>query len=261
MKISIITAVYNRKGTILDTIHSIQSQTYSGIEHLIIDGDSNDGTLEVVKECMSPNMFLVSEPDSGIYDAINKGIIHSTGDVIGLLHSDDMYVSDSVIAQVAMEFSDSNLDAIYADAIFFRDGEPDSITRYFRSDRFSLDTLAWGWLPAHTTIFFRRRVFEQFGLYKTDYKIAADVDFIARVFRSKNFRAKYIPKVWVKMRIGGISTGGWRNTILLNREVLRALRENGIKTNMAQILSKYPLKLLEFLDSRDSKKHKATKKC
>jgi len=261
MKITIITVCFNAASTIKKTLDSVAGQTHIPIEHIVIDGNSKDGTLEILRSHKTHSYTLLSEPDNGIYDAMNKGLKMATGDVIGLLHSDDMYVSDSVIAQVAMEFSDSNLDAIYADAIFFRDGEPDSITRYFRSDRFSLDTLAWGWLPAHTTIFFRRRVFEQFGLYKTDYKIAADVDFIARVFRSKNFRAKYIPKVWVKMRIGGISTGGWRNTILLNREVLRALRENGIKTNMAQILSKYPLKLLEFLDSRDSKKHKATKKC
>jgi hypothetical protein len=156
---------------------------------------------------------------------------------------------------VVAEFSNPNLDAVYADANFYRHGEPNSVVRRYRSDRFSPETLAWGWMPAHTTIFFRRNVFERFGLYKTDYKIAADIDFVARVFRSQNFRSMYVPKVWVKMRTGGISTGGLRNTILLNSEVLRALRENGIKTNMVQILSKYPLKLIEFLDGVFPSKH------
>jgi len=255
MKISIITAVYNRKDIISKAIDSVRTQTYSNIEHLIIDGASTDGSLEIIKEIMVPGTTLISEPDYGIYDAINKGIKNSTGEVIGLLHSDDIYASNSVLAQVALEFSDPNLDAAYADAIFHGHGKPNNIVRHYRSDRFSLKTLAWGWMPAHTTIFFRRTVFERFGLYKTDYKIAGDIDFVARVFRSENFRSIYVPKVWVKMCTGGISTGGLRNTILLNREVLRALRENGVKTNMAKILSKYPLKLLEYLVGIFPSKH------
>jgi len=247
MKISVVTAVYNRKNTIKDAIHSIQNQTYLNIEHIIVDGGSTDGTVDILREGIIPSMSFVTEPDNGIYDAINKGIRRSTGEIIGLLHSDDIYASDSVLAQVAAEFSDQKLDAVYADANFFRHGNPANIVRTYRSDRFSAATLAWGWMPAHTTIFFRRRVFERFGLYKTDYKIAADMEFIARVFRSEDFRAKYIKKVWVKMRIGGVSTGGWRNTILLNQEVLRALQENGIKTNILKIFTKYPLKLFEFL--------------
>ena len=255
MKISIITAVYNRRNTILDAINSVRSQTYSNVEHLIIDGASTDGSLEIIKEAMVPGTTLISEHDHGIYDAINKGIKHSSGDVIGLLHSDDIYASNSVLAQVASEFSDPNLDAAYADAIFYRGSNPDNIIRHYRSDRFSHKTLAWGWMPAHTAIFFRRRVFEKFGVYKTDYKIAADIDFIARVFGSGSFKSVYLPKVWVKMRIGGISTGGLGNTILLNREVLRALRDNGVKTNMVKVLSKYPLKLLEFLCRMFPKKY------
>jgi len=196
---------------------------------------------------MTSGLVFISERDNGIYDAINKGINLSSGDVIGVLHSDDVFASNSVLSEVAAAFSDPNLDAIYADAIFFKNGKPNTIVRHYRSDRFSLKMLSWGWMPAHTTIFFRRTVFERFGLYKTDYKIAADIDFIARVFSSEHFKSIYLPKVWVKMRTGGVSTGGLRNTILLNREVLRALRENGVKTSMAQILSKYPLKLIEFL--------------
>lgn len=255
LKVSIITAVFNRVETISDALVSVQNQSYKNIEHVIVDGGSTDGTINRIQELLRDNYMFISEPDDGIYDAINKGIKCSTGEIIGILHSDDVYASDSILAQVAMEFLNPNLDAVYADANFFRHGKPNTIFRHYRSDRFSLKNLAWGWMPAHTTIFFRRTVFERFGLYKTNYKIAADIDFVARVFRSENFRSIYVPKVWVKMRIGGISTGGLRNTILLNREVLHALRENGVKTNMVKILSKYPLKLLEFLVGVFPKKH------
>lgn len=246
MKVSIITAVYNRENTIIDAIHSIQAQTYTNIEHILVDGASTDCTVEVIKKYLTPSMTCISEPDGGIYDAINKGIKRSTGQVIGLLHSDDIYASESVIAQVVAEFSDPNIDAVYADATFFRDSRPNKVIRHYRSDRFRLETLPWGWMPAHTTIFFRREVFECHGFYKIDYKIASDMEFIARVFSAPNFQAKYIPTVWVRMRSGGASTSGLKSTIILNLEVLRALRENGVKTNMVKILSKYPLKLLEF---------------
>ncbi len=246
MKVSIITAVFNRKDTIQNCIESIQSQMYCDIEHVIVDGGSTDGTIEAVKASSYSDGLFLSEPDNGLYDAINKGIRKSSGSIIGLLHSDDVFSTETVISQVVSEFSDPDLDAVYADAIFFKSGNPNRIIRRYRSDRFSLKTLPWGWMPAHTTIFFRRRVFERYGVYKTDYKIASDMDFIARVFSSIEFKSKYIPHVWVNMSIGGVSTGGISNTIMLNREVLRALRENGIKTNIFKLLSKYPLKILEY---------------
>lgn len=246
MKISIITAVYNRKYTILNAIDSIKNQTYPNIEHLIIDGDSKDGTLEIIENSMVPGAILISEPDSGIYDAINKGIKISTGDIIGILHSDDVYASSKILSSVAAHFSDENLDVLYADVEFFKNGNIDTIIRRYSSKHFNFKSLAWGWMPAHTSMFFRRRVFESIGLYKTDYKIAADMDLIARVFKSENFKSLYVPCVWVKMQIGGISTGGFKNRVLHNREILRALRENGIKTNILKILSRYFLKIFEL---------------
>ena len=246
MKVSIITAVFNRKDTIQNCIHSIQSQKYPDIEHVIVDGGSTDGTIEAVKSSSYTGGLFLSEPDNGLYDAINKGIRISSGSVIGLLHSDDVFSSETVISQVVSEFSDPYLDAVYADAIFFKSSNPNKIIRRYRSDRFSLKTLPWGWMPAHTTIFFHRRVFERFGVYNNDYKIASDMDFIARVFNSKDFKSKYIPRIWVNMSIGGVSTGGIRNTIILNKEVLRALRDNGIQTNIIKLLSKYPLKIFEY---------------
>jgi glycosyltransferase involved in cell wall biosynthesis len=246
LKVSIITCVYNRENTILESISSVGIQTYPLIEHILIDGGSTDETLGIVQKHFNSRMVLFSEPDYGIYDAINKGIMKSTGDVVCLLHSDDTYASNSVIAEVVKEFSNPELDAVYGDAVFFKHGNSEKIHRHYRSDRFSPQMLSKGWMPAHTTLFLRRRVFEKYGLYKINYKIAGDMDFVARIFKSGNLQSKYIPKIMVRMRTGGVSTGGVKNTILLNREVLRALRENGIKTNIIKLLSKYPLKFLEF---------------
>ena len=247
MKISIITAVFNRSSTIVQAVKSVQQQTHPDVEHVVIDGASTDGTLQLLHECLYVGAILVSELDYGIYDAINKGIGCSSGEIVGLMHSDDVYADNHVLADVADIFTDPELDAVYGDVAFFRSAAPEKLVRRYRSDRFSPERLAWGWVPAHTALFLRRRVFEQYGLYKIDYKIASDYEFIARIFRAKVIRSKYVPKVLVHMRIGGVSTGGWRNTLLLNQEVLRACHENGIKTNMLKILSKYPLKIMEFL--------------
>ena len=164
-----------------------------------------------------------------------------------MLHSDDVFADTSVLSNIAEVFSDPEIDAVYGDAVFYHEDNPENIVRHYSSKRFSPEKLAWGWMPAHTTLFLRKKVFEQFGFYKTDYKIAADFEFIARVFRSGQIQSVYLPKVLLRMATGGVSTAGWKNTVRLNLEVLRACRENHIKTNIFKILSKYPLKILEFI--------------
>ncbi|ABB24696.1 conserved hypothetical protein [Pelodictyon luteolum DSM 273] len=247
--ISIITAVYNRADCIHLAMKSVQLQLYKYYEHVVIDGGSTDSTLKRVCDYADYRTLLVSESDQGIYDAINKGIIRSSGEIIGLMHSDDVYANKHVLTRVADAFADSDVDAVYGDVAFFHPQSPGKIIRRYRSDRFRPEMLDWGWMPAHTALFFRKRVFDQYGLYKIDYRIAADFEFVARVFRSGRLRSIYLPEVLVHMSSGGISTGGWRSTILLNQEVLRACRENNIDTNMLKILTKYPLKALEFLRS------------
>ncbi len=247
MKISVITAVFNRQQTIGRAIQSVQEQSYDDIEHVIIDGASTDGTLKVIEKNRAENTMIISEADNGIYDAINKGIRLSSGDVIGLMHSDDVYVSESVLSKVAKVFSDPLVDAVYGDVVFFRENEPEKHVRRYSSKRFSPAMLAWGLMPAHTSLFIRKRVFDRFGLYKTDYKIAADFEFVARIFSNGKLNAVYLPEVLVRMAIGGVSTGGLKNTLRLNQEVLRACRENKIRTNMLKILSKYPWKIMEYL--------------
>jgi glycosyltransferase involved in cell wall biosynthesis len=247
MKISVITAVYNRASTIARTIDSVASQSYSDVEHIIINGSSSDGTLDVIEQNRNPRMVVHSEPDKGIYDALNKGIERATGDVIGVLHSDDLFAGPGVLTKVAQLFDDQSLDAVYADAAFFNPGKLGKLVRRYDSSRFAPEKIARGWMPAHTTLFLRRGVFERFGLYRIDYKIAADFEFVARTFGSGALKAVYVPEVWVQMQMGGVSTGGLQSKILMNREVMRACRENNIRTSYAKILSKYPMKLFDYL--------------
>lgn len=247
MKISIITVAFNAAHTIADTLESVAGQTHSEIEHIVVDGASTDGTLDVVRRHGQRVARLISEPDHGIYDAMNKGIRLATGDVIGFLNADDKYPDTGVLARVSAVLEREKLDALFGDAEFVSSARPDQPVRRYRSERFRPDRIAWGWMPAHPTLFLRRRVYERFGMFRTDYRIAGDFELVARMFHGGTLRYRHLPEVLVRMRTGGVSTGGWRNTILLNREVLRACRENGIQTNLPKILSKYPAKLLEFL--------------
>lgn len=247
MKISVVTAVYNRASTIGQTIESVAAQSYSDVEHIIIDGSSSDSTLEVIEQNRNARMVIHSEPDKGIYDALNKGIERATGEILGVLHSDDLFAGSDVLEKIAQLFNDPSLDAVYADAAFFNPGKPGKFIRRYDSSRFTPEKIAGGWMPAHTTLFLRRRVFERFGLYRIDYKIAADFEFMARIFISGTLKTVYVPEIWVQMQMGGASTGGLQSKILGNWEVMRACRENSIRTNYAKILSKYPMKLFEYL--------------
>ena len=247
LKISVVTVVFNRRDTIEDTLRSVACQRYGNVEHVVVDGGSCDGTLEVLNAHRAQIDVLVSESDHGIYDAMNKGVRLASGDVVAFLNADDVYAHDEVIACVAKRMQSENLDALLGDAAFVQPDEPARRVRRYDSSRFSPKRIAWGWMPAHPAIFLRREVFERVGAFRTDYRIAGDFEFIARAFWPDNLRYQHLPEVLVKMRTGGISTSGWRNTLLLNREVLRACRENGIPTNLFKVLSKYPAKLLEFL--------------
>jgi glycosyltransferase involved in cell wall biosynthesis len=247
MKVSVITVSFNSAATIADTMRSMAEQTWAEREHIVIDGGSTDDTLRVVRAASRPPDVLVSEPDRGIYDAMNKGVARASGDIVGFLNADDNYAHPQVLQTVAGAMQREGLDAIFGDIAFFRSENPDAVVRRYRSARFTPDRIAWGWMPAHPGLFVRRSVFEQAGPFATDYRIAGDFEWIARAFHRGALRYRYLPEVLVRMRSGGVSTGGWRNTIILNREVMRALRANGIRTSWLKLLSKYPIKLLEFI--------------
>ncbi len=246
MKISVITVCFNSATTIVDTLRSVAQQTYPNVEHVIIDGGSRDKTVELANSLIRSGGIVRSESDKGIYDAMNKGLRLATGDIIGFLNADDVYADNDLLRRVVEMMEQTSLDALFGDVEFFKSEAPEKAHRRYRSNRFRPDRIGWGWMPAHPTLFLRRRVFDEFGYFRENYKIAGDFELIARIFKSNTLVYRYVPQVLVRMRIGGVSTGGWRNTIRLNKEVLRACRENGISSNWMKLLSKYPAKLFEF---------------
>lgn len=228
MKISLITAVYNRRETIVEAMRSAQSQSYHNVEHVVIDGASTDGTLDLIKAALNEKTVLVSERDGGIYDALNKGIAHASGSVIGLMHSDDFLAHNDVLAQVSDAFSNPSIDAVYGDLQYVAQGDTSRVIRHWRAGEFTPLKLSRGWMPPHPTLFMRSDVFERLGVYDTSYRIAADYDAILRWFGTGKVNAHYIPEVLVKMRVGGESNKSLRKILQKSREDYRALHTNKI---------------------------------
>jgi glycosyltransferase involved in cell wall biosynthesis len=226
MKITIITAVYNRVATVTGSIESVAAQNYPDIEHLIIDGASTDGTLAAINSMRRSAMKVVSEPDEGIYDALNKGLALATGEIIGLVHSDDFLAHDEVVSRVMAAFSDPAVDAVYGDLDYVSAANPAKVVRRWKAGVFSPGKLRWGWMPPHPALFVRRRLWERHGTFDTRYRIAADYDAILRWFGGDQIRAVYLPEVLVKMRLGGESNRSLGRILLKSREDYRALRVN-----------------------------------
>ncbi len=230
LKITVITAVYNRADTIAEAVKSVLHQTYPHVEHVLIDGASSDGTLAILQNIDHglSDFLLVSEPDKGIYDALNKGITSSTGDIIGLMHSDDIFADERVLESVAKAFEDDLVDAVYGDLIYVRKDDPIRVIRFWQAGEFRYSKLRRGWMPPHPTLFIRRRVIEKWGGYDTRYRIAADYDCILRYFGKGQINAIYIPRVLVKMRLGGESNRSFAKILLKSKEDYLALRRNNI---------------------------------
>lgn len=249
MKISIITATFNSGATIEDTIKSVLRQTYKDIEYWIIDGCSEDNTLDIVryyKPKFNGRMHVISEPDKGIYDAMNKGIGMATGDVIGILNSDDYYTADDALSTIANYFSRNDADAIYGDIHFVNDDNPEKCVRYYSSALFRPWLLRFGFMPAHPSFYVRSDVYRKYGTFSLDYKIASDYDIMVRLLHKHRIKAQYIKKDFVTMRTGGISTKNVRNRLLISREDVKACRRNGLYTNIFFISIKYLYKIFEF---------------
>ena len=246
MKVSIITVVWNNKNTIKDAIDSVLNQTYKDIEYIIIDGASTDGTVEIVQSYGGKVSKFVSEPDKGLYNAMNKGVALSTGDVVGILNSDDFYIDEFVIEKVVKEFEEKNVDSVYADLVYVEPKNLNKTVRYYDSSKFNPSKFSYGWMPAHPTFFVKKDTYEKHGVFRTDLKIAADFDILIRFLLTHKISYSYMQEVLVKMRVGGVSTSF--NSIWINNiETLRVCRDNGIKTNIFKILSKYPAKISGLL--------------
>ena len=246
MQVSVIIATYNRAFTVARAIKSLQNQTYDDVQIVVVDGNSTDNTLSIIEPMLSDKDILLSEPDNGIYDALNKGLVFAEGDIIAFLHSDDLYHNDKIISTVMDVFSENDVDVVYGDVLFFSSKKLNRSVRKYRSDKLLKKNLAWGKMPAHPAMFIKRKVYEKIGYFETDFMIAADYEFMCRLVNYVNLKSIYIPDIFVRMQLGGISTGGLKNTILLNQEVLRALNKNNIYSNIFMLLSKYPSKILQF---------------
>jgi glycosyltransferase involved in cell wall biosynthesis len=228
VKISVITATYNCATTLGDCLSSVASQTHANREHVVIDGASQDGTLDVLQASRSQLAAMVSEPDRGIYDALNKGIAHASGDVIGFLHADDVFASPDVLAHVAQAFADPAVCAVYGDLQYVRKDDMTQVVRVWQSDLFTLQRLNWGWMPPHPTFYVRREWYERIGGFDTHYRIAADYLSILQMFSQADFKSVYLPEVLVKMRLGGESNKSLKNLVRKSAEDWRALRITGV---------------------------------
>ncbi len=249
MKISIITAVYNRVDTIAHAVQSVQDQIYPDVEHIVQDGGSTDGTLEVIRQIADASMQLVSQPDGGIYDAINRGIKRATGDVIGLMHSDDFFAHEFVLANVKNALSENDVDGVYGDLQYVNATDPSAIVRHWRSGQYRMAKLRSGWMPPHPTLYLRRQVFEQWGLYDTSLRIAADYDAMLRYLVKGRIRLTYIPEVLVKMRVGGESNKSMNHILLKSREDLYAIRKNNVGS-FGTLLLKNLCKIGQFIPKK-----------
>jgi glycosyltransferase involved in cell wall biosynthesis len=233
MKISIITPTYNSETVIKDCMDSLVNQSYKNFEHLVIDGASTDKTLQILQEYRNHLTVLMSRPDQGIYDAMNKGINLATGEIVGFLNSDDFYINNNILTRVANVFiEDPLLDGCYADLLYTDKLDTSRIVRYYKSKKFVPGAFAKGWCPPHPTFFLRRSIFERFGYFNLNYSIAADVEFMMRLLEIKNIRVRYVPELWVKMRMGGVTNRNLKNLWNQNQEVLRALRSHRLPTNI-----------------------------
>jgi glycosyltransferase len=246
MKISIITTTYNSSKTISDCITSVNNQTYSDIEHIIIDGASIDNTIKIIDSLPNRVTTIISEPDKGIYDALNKGIHMATGDVIGFLHSDDIYASDKVISTVVDQFHQTSADVIYGDLNYVNKNNTKKIVRYWKSCPFHPFLLKKGWMPPHSTFFAKRELYQRYGVFDTSFRISADYDLMLRFLKTRELNVHYIPEVLIHMRLGGQSNKSLKNIIRKTREDWRAIKKNETG-NLLTLLQKNTSKIRQFI--------------
>lgn len=251
MKISIITAAYNSADTLHDTMDSVLRQSYSDFEYIVVDGASKDATVDIIREyepLFEGCMRWISEPDHGIYDAMNKGITMASGDVVGILNSDDFFTSNDVLERVADEFNiDSTLDAIYGDIHFVKDEDLTKCTRYYSSSYFRPWLLRFGFMPAHPSFYVRKEVYEKCGLYDLQFRTSSDFEMMVRLFGKNKVKAKYIHKDFVTMRAGGESTAGVEAKKKVNRDIASSLKKHGIYTCQVFQWVRYLWKAVELV--------------
>jgi len=248
MKVSIVTVCYNSERTIEDTIKSVLIQSYKNIEYIIVDGNSKDKTMQIVKEYekdFAGRMKWISEKDNGLYDAMNKGICMATGDIIGIINSDDFYTNEFVIENVVKKMVEEDADCLYSDLVFVSENNTNRVVRKWRA---GTGSVLWGWNPPHPTTFIKKKIYDTYGLYKVNNQISSDYDLLYKIFKNREIRVAYLRETIVKMRMGGQSTRGIKSTIQGNKEVYATLRENGNKIPIITVI----LRLLRKINQKVS---------
>lgn len=249
LKISIITATYNNVDTIDTTLQSVLSQTYSNIEYIVIDGASVDGTLEKLQKYQSQIACLVSEPDKGMYHALNKGIEKATGQIIGFLHADDFYASENILEKIAALFSEKNCDAVYGDLQYVYKNNINKVLRNWKSGEYHIKNMRKGWMPPHPTLFIKKEFYTNYGSFDTSYKVAADYDLMTRFLCRYKMNACYIPEVIIKMRWGGKSNKNLKNIFIKMMDDYRAIRTNKVGS-IFTLIRKNTSKINQFFNKK-----------
>jgi glycosyltransferase involved in cell wall biosynthesis len=253
MKISIITAVFNAAGTIEETLLSVAQQTHPAVEHVVVDGASSDATLEIIACHRDKLTRFVSEPDHGVYDAMNKGLALASGEVVGFLNADDVYRHPDVLARVAAAMADPAIDACYADLVYVDRERTSRVVRHWVSRDYAPGLFEKGWMPAHPTFFVRKSVYEKLGGFDLRYRLQADFDLALRFMGIHGIQARYVPEVWVRMRMGGMSNNSIRNMIRGNIEAYSACRTNGLNVPPWFILTKVLSRVPQFISAHRMK--------
>lgn len=247
MKVSIITVCYNSKEFIQHAIDSVLNQTYSNIEYIIIDGNSTDGTVDIIKSYGDKISKFVSEKDKGIYDAMNKGLSYVTGDIVGILNSDDFYISNTIISEIVAQFNTNACDALFADLIFVDRNNTDKQVRYWKSKPYISGSFNQGWHPSHPTFFVKNEFYQNFGLFNCTLKLAADFELMLRFIVKHHAKTFYYAKPIVKMRMGGASTKGFSNLVKQNIECVKSFKINGLRVSIFYPIIRLAPKILQVI--------------
>ncbi len=248
MKISVITVVYNNEKTIKDALESVLGQTYKDIEYVIIDGNSSDSTVGIINNFKHKLGYFISEKDAGIYDAMNKGVLAATGDIICILNSDDLYQDSTVIETVMNQFiQNPTLDIVYGDLVYVKSDKVDKVVRNWKSNSYYNNFFENGNVPPHPSLFVKKKVYDEAGLFNLDFKLAADYEFMLRIFKKHNFKSKYINKVIVRMRLGGATNKSFSNIKKQNKEILFAWKNNNLKAPLFLMPLRIIKRLAQFI--------------
>jgi glycosyltransferase involved in cell wall biosynthesis len=247
MRVSVVTVCYNSAATIGDTLQSVAAQSHPDVEHIVIDGGSADGTQDVVRQRGAHVAQFVSERDRGIYDGMNKGLARATGDVVGFLNSDDMFAGPEALATISAAFADDRIDAVYGDLVFVDPVDTSRVVRFWQPGEYQPRSCRSGWMPPHPTFYVRRALLQANRPFDLEFRLQADFELILRLFEVVKIRSRYLPQTLVRMRVGGATTGSWRNIVRGNLEAARASRKNGFRGGPLFMMSKMLRRVPQFL--------------